>query len=631
MLAVGRNHRLNLLIFAITCLLVLIGFLSLLRLLKAEFYILTLTCMSLTITLGMLRTTWLFILTTLTSYELICLSWALASNFQTLPRDDIYHYYPFTAYIYNTGHIGYHEGEVLERIFLGSITPWPAWHILQVSLAHMINIDLFYVVQIIQALTTAPLTILATLVLARALATIMFKPLNIDTLHFPRFFYLIVIFTSYSSLYSWTNTNPVSRSLSAILYLLVLYAILKLLYKKKLSWYIVISLIIFSNVFVHPYWSLSLPLWLILLSIITYLLANLLFIRRFKKYKLLHFNLTKSRYILAIGLAIFILAIVRILYYTHTARIELAKAFEILIRGNYQDVLGIRRVPPWLKTRELEYLFFEAHPLESLIYWLVWTTDFIPVVLAIYMLVKVVPLLVKGKVDVFIVILLSMLIAAAHVLIITGMASEGLVSKYALELNYPLIALLASIALFEIIQIRLPRIKNSLALIIVLLFVLTAGLSLGTRTYQASFIWSSTITFEAKGMHSTHAIPLMRFCNVYCDYYKFDYILSDDTITRIFIPLHVYIEFAKKESQRIPQSFMLVAEKNIDEALILSTRSFKPTYWQLRSLACWIMGSSVFKPLDLPKIISKAKHIILTSSNLVYQDSLNNRIYLFSK
>lgn len=631
---VDRNNRLNLLSFMMVYLLVLMGFLSLLRLIKAEFYVLVLICISLVIVFGMLKTIQLFILAVLISYELICLSWALASNFQTLPRDDIYHYYPFTMYIHNTGHINYHErGETFERIFLGNIAPWPAWHIVQVSLAYIINIDLFYIVQIIQALTTAPLTILITLALARTLTTIMLELASVNASSFSKFFkhfyfYSIVIFIPYSSFYVWTNTNPVSRSMSVILYLLVLYMILKAFYGKDTSWYVMLALIVFSNAFIHPYWSLSLPLWLVLLSVTIYLLINLS-----KKYKLLYSNptkLMKSKYILVIGLAIFILAFTRIIYYTYIAKIEIAKAFEELISESHRDILGVRRIPPWIKTTELQYLFFEVHPLESLIYWLVWIVDLIPIMLAIYMLIRSMFLFVKGKVDELTTILLSMLTVAILVLIITGIASKGLVTKYAMELNYASSALLASVTLFKITSVS-PRIKNSLLLVIVLLFVLTAGLSLGTRTYQASFIWSSTITFEAKGMHSTHAIPLMNFCNAYCNYYEFDYILSDDTITRIFIPLHVYIEFAKKEFQRIPQSFILIVDRNIDEALILSTRSFKPTYWHLRSLACWITGSPIFKPLDLPRIINEAKYIILANSNLVYQDGLNNRIYLFNK
>ena len=568
---------------ALVMLFTLVGIFALLKTIQPEFYVFAMAGMSLvTIFSLMKKKIKIFLYTVFIVYELICLSWALASNFQTLPRYDIYHYYPFTRYIYETGHFNYPDAKTLEKIFFGTIVPWPLWHIVQVCLSQVTRLDLFYTTQIVQALTTVPLTILVTTVLAKNMGKFVLRDRHSSARinkGYLNIMYLVTILISFSSFFVYSNTNPVSRSFAGTLYLLLFYLLVKALYEAHvLLNCTILFLIILSIVFAHPYWSLATPLVLITTCVILYVLSKVV-----KVSEAIYLDMARSA--LVIGLSSFMASIVWITYYTYAAKTSLADALRKLILMGGQDVLGINVVKPWLETTNVQYAFFKVHPLEHLVYWLVWATDLVIIALAVPNILVIVLSTVKKRLSKVNAILMSILVASTTILLMTGISSSGLVTRYAIKLVYVpagVIAVLSLSKLTNALKTRSFKLAKFLLAIIVVLYIMTASLSLGVRTYQASFIWSSMITFEDKGMPSTHAIPLMNFCNKYCNYYAYDYILTDDLTTRVFMPLNVFIEFTERGGKMAPQKFTWILYKNVHKALILSVKNFKPSYWSLK-------------------------------------------------
>ena len=111
--------------------------------------------------------------------------------------------------------------------------------------------------------------------------------------------------------------------------------------------------------------------------------------------------------------------------------------------------------------------------------------------------------------------------------IIYWVASSGELPRYAIYLAYTSIAILAALA-FEQLVAKANVVTSIILALVIILFIITATLSLGTRTYQAPFIWSSNTSFEKAGMHGTRAEPIMSFFNTYCGCIAFNAILTDD-------------------------------------------------------------------------------------------------------
>ncbi|NPA98700.1 MAG: hypothetical protein GXO43_04910 [Crenarchaeota archaeon] len=596
--------------------------LALTRATMPQLYVVAITMLSLVLGFALLRRSKLWFLCSLViAYLVISLSWSLAYGFSTLPRDDVYHYYPFTKYVYVTGHFTYAGKEkLLERIFFDIIVPWPAWHILVVSISKIMGLNLFYSYQVSQMLTTSLLTILVPIALVRCLA----RDLNND---YSRIAYLIASILPFVSFVVFSNTNPVSRSFAIALYLLILYLLVKSIAGSLVPSAVAMFIVLLCVDFTHPYWCLALPTMLLLSCMLMMLVVKLM-------------RCYRSNYVYLLGRKLAILSfvtlassVVWILYFTWGARASLINAIERLAEMRWSNILGLKIAEPWLKTEAVQAMFFKVYPLEHVVYWMVWITDLIPIALALAGFIIMVLSMIKGRrVGIRCFSVLALLLSSLVIAILTGASSSGLVTRYAIPLVY-IAMMLFLIALAP--EMRRTSALRSLfrkrcviwvlAIAILSLYVITAALSLGTRTYQASFIWSGSITLEDKGMHAAFVQPLMSFCNRYCIYQQFSYLLCDDSIVRVFLPLNVFMNFTLKTASLYggamsPISFTMLANHNISNALILSVRNFKPLYWDLRSLT-WLH-------IDIVKLFEKSKEIIRIDGDMLYNNGRDKVLFI---
>ena len=597
--------------FVLSLLLVYIASFALMRLLIAEIYVYALIMLVLLTIIHVSRNNVVFF-TYLVSvtYFLVISSWSLASGFLILPRNDIYHYYPFMRYIYEIGCFTTHVSlKELEDLFLGIITPWPIWHILIVMFSRITLIELFYTVQVSQLLMTAPLIVLASKAMASRLYN---KSENKDSISS----YLLMAMIPFSSFYVYTNTNPVSRSYAEALYVLLVLILLKMHSHFRSCDYITLMLITCATIFAHPLWSMSIPTFLL-----SYIMILFIFMLVASNVKFLY-----PLRLFMIGFIGIGVSIIWILYCTHTAKMTMIELLKHLSTFEpYRDLLGQKIMEPWLKTALVQGEFFKVHPLEYIIRVFVWITDLLPLTIILFIIL---PSIIRNPRCIIkestTIVLLSLCITSIMVALLVGAGSNGFLTRYVKVLVYVPLCLYAVYGIRYLSKFnRNVRLQQILVITLVALYVLTSSLSLGTRTYQASFIWSSNISFQDKGMHSPYYMGVVRFFSKFCNYESYRDIIADDTIIRIFFNSTTFIKLSKLYGLMPPHTLASLLElyggSRQYNVLILSIRNFKPTYWALRGWVC--------NRTDLPTLVEKVKQLAIGRAFRVYDDG-RGRIYL---
>lgn len=557
---------------------------SLMRIIIPEFYIFSVVALSIILITSRSKTIIILIITEI--YVLIAIAWALASNFSTLPRDDPYHYFRFTKYIYQTKH--FYINETSEKIFLANIAPWPLWEEFLVILADVYSVDPFIITQVTQGMTTAPLTILLSIMFAKL---IFCK----EEVRGNKLYLWSSLFIPFLSFFVFANTNPVSRSYALVLYILAFYLIIKTMVVKYYLYenIVLLMMILFTLALSHPYYCVAIPI------ILTFLGLQIILISKYKVVKLE--KILDFRYFIMVTLVSIISSTIWIIYNTFEIRKFIVMAIDTLMSFRwYYDIFGIRKSSSWLETQYIEVKFFKEHLLEKLLYWIVWLTDFIPILLAaIEIIILITKIKKQEKIDNVQALLFLLSISLAALFLLSGASSHGEIAGYSIPLIYVSVSGLAMNVL--------KRMQTKISTIIMLtsiLYIISATLSLGTRTYQAAFIWSSNISFEDKGMHSKYLTAVMQFYNKYFNPI-FKYVLTDDYIVNCFTDALNPITYV------FSWNFML--ERG--DVLFISVRYLKPLYWDINP---WY-GKDILGMID-------KFHQFLKMSNLIYNDG-NGKIY----
>jgi len=550
----------SILIILILQILALIGIISLLRILSPEIYVISLFALS-TITVYSVfkNKLYVFITSTFIIYLIITLSWSLSSNFTILPRDDPYHYYMFTEYVYQTGYI-----TVLpeySNLFASALPSWPNWHVILVSFSYILGITPYVSYQVIQTLSTAPLILLILLIMVQNLLMHSNKRLLYSG------FYVAI--TAFSSFIVFVNTNPVSRALGFILFLLSMYIIQKIYQNFMINKLIILIILMISLSLSHPAWALVAFLFIFF----TYTLTNAM-------------NSIKGRSNLYvyIGLILFITSFLITAIFSDLAT-KFANLFLLIDLNKF--ISNLLNAIPLLnseKTTSPTLLVSSSH-FEQIIYYLMYILDFLPHFLLISSIIILLKLHKQKSfiTDIsFLLFLLSMSISSYLIFVVSNIGSNILyLGSYAYVA--PLIYVTSNMFSVSVMYLyflnKNEKILKITLCIFIILYILTAGLSLGNRSYQATFIWSSHVSFEERGMHSPDMENVMTFCNKYCDFHQFNRIIFDDKHV-VFLPIDIYLYVYNKTKY-----FNLCKEdfSSIDSnSLIISSRNFLPTYWDLR-------------------------------------------------
>jgi len=429
------NHRI--IVFLLSYLLILVGVIALFRLIAAEVYAIVIMCLAIIISIAAVRRdNFVFLYSILATYIVICLSWVSASHSTTLPCDDICHYYPFAKFVYEFGHFTYPGMEKeLEQIFLGNVASWPGWHIFLASLSNVLGLDLFYTVQVAQSLSTTPLALLTSFIIGK---TLLYSKRG--KAEAP---YLLTVMIPFLSFYVYSNTNPVSRSFTSVLYLLNIYVLFKSIIERYECWFIILLILLLSIVYSHPTWSLLGSLTL-LLTPITILLADKFILRRQNDGESGDVYIKTMFLISLVALSS---SVSWIFYSTYFARLTFVKAVETLLSGLWRDILGLSIARDWLQTQSLGVQVFKTHVLEPVISWMVWVTDLTPIVVAILGLILALKMLLHKELIMLWKLTLALIIASTLVTLITGMSSSGLITRYGLLLIYIPLLILATLTI----------------------------------------------------------------------------------------------------------------------------------------------------------------------------------------
>lgn len=595
-------------VLIIVILLIFISMLALSRLLVPEIYLLAIVSLAVIVSVAIMkRDTFHFLSSILVTYVAICLSWSLASGFTAPPRSDIYHYYPYTRFIYESGHITHSgAGEEFERIFINTIAPWPAWHILLASFSHITSLDLLYVVQLIQPLVMAPLVILMSFNIGKILAHNEKDKTKVFTN------YLLAIMLPFLSFYVFYNTNPVSRSFASGLYLLVVYTLFRIIMGQDKSSNIILIISLICITYTHPYWSLAVPLVILLVFVLSLFIDRLVVRDQGNDYKVL----------LMTPLAILITSATWIIYYTYTFKVSMMHALRTFLTLGWKDILSLDILTTHLEASSMQEEFFKVHPLEPIIYWLVWATDLIPIVVAAPSLFFALSAIINRKLNKLWMLTFILAISSILVTIFTVAPTTGLRQHYAVTMIYLPLTMLASLTVSRLLGESYNRKLTTKIIItfIVLLFIIVSSLSLGTRGYQASFIWSHDISFEDKGLHSTHGKPLMDFCNRYCNYNTFSDILTDDPVVRVHLNTSIFLELSKSVGTMPPRHYCGFLDITKHNVLLISVRSFKPMYGHLID--------QIWYGIDPRRCEEIVKSLVYSRSLRLYDNSYSQLFYL---
>jgi len=548
------------LIILILQILALISIISLLRILSPEIYVISLFALS-TITVYSVfkNKLYVFITSTFIIYLIITLSWSLASNFTILPRDDPYHYYMFTEYVYQTGYI-----TVLpeySNLFASALPSWPNWHVILVSFSYFLGITPYVSYQVIQTLSTAPFILLTLLIMVQNLLMHSNKRLLYSG------FYVAI--TAFSSFIVFVNTNPVSRALGFSLFLLSVYIIQKIYRNIMINELIILIILMISLSLSHPAWALVTFLFIIF----TYTLTNVMS----------HIKGRGNLYVY-IGLILLITSFLIIAIFSDLAT-KIANLFLLIDLNKF--ISNLLNAIPLLnseKTTSPTLLVSSSH-FEQIIYYLMYVLDFLPHFLLLYSIIILLKLYKQKSfiTDIsFLLFLLSMSISSYLIFVISNVGSNILyLGSYAYVA--PLIYVTSNMFSVSVMYLyflnKNEKILKTTLCIFIILYILIAGLSLGNRSYQATFIWSSHVSFEERGMHSPDMENVMTFCNKYCDFRQFNRIIFDDKHV-VFLPIDIYLYLYNKTKY-----FNLCKEKfssSDSNSLIISSRNFLPTYWDLR-------------------------------------------------
>lgn len=600
---------LTIIVIPYTILLTFLGLLGLTRVTAPEIYLISVLGFSLSMILAYIANDYSsYIVSLSVAYVLMSLSWPLASRFTNLLRGDVYHYYPFTRYIYELGTFS----GASEKIFGVYVPHWPAWHVELTVLARVLGIELFHIVQIGQAFTTVPLTLLIAM---------LFSKLCNEGRRCIK--YLTPLFLCFISFTVFTNTNPVPRSFAYLLTFLALYITITTILKRKLSYVVLLSLILSSLILTHPYNATITPL--IILIFISVLIIT-------GKFRSKGIPLMKNLYIMKmalpepilygslIGLSLNILWIT---YSTRGTTYQFANYIQKILnmvwfrwepKGYVK--MKIKGYEGWVKTTEIQHIYFRTHPIEPYITKLVWICDILAISLAIAgWLLAVFSKRFSNDKRLKLPALMAFstfLIFLINAFIIVGYPDRAFVA------SLPLVASFASILIASIPK---HSVRRTVACALILTYTLIAALSLGVRTYQASFIWSSRISFEDKGMPTTHAIPIMDFVNKYGKFNSYEHIVADDPMARILIKdIRYYIRYVE-QYRRFPEKPSLILDNNAYNTLVIVMRDFKPCYWTLRSVT-WGLKSIE----DINSLITELRERV-NSTNLVYNDGVTKAYF----
>jgi len=281
--------------------------------------------------------------------------------------------------------------------------------------------------------------------------------------------------------------------------------------------------------------------------------------------------------------ATFITSVTWIMYYTYTFKVSMIHALESFLTSGLKDILSLDILTTHLEASSMQGDFFKVHPLEPVIYWLVWATDLIPMVVALPSLFSALSAITNKQLNKFYMLTFILAISSILVAILTVSPAVGLRQYYGAVMVYLPLVMLASHTISKFLGENYDRKLTARVTIvfIILLYIVTSSLSLGTRGYQAPFIWSHDISFEDKGLHSTHGKPLMDFCNKYCNYNTFSDILTDDVVVRIYLNTSIFLDLSKRIGIMPPRYYCKFLDVNKQNVLLISVRNLKPAYGDL--------------------------------------------------
>lgn len=515
---------------------------------------------------------------------LVSVSWMLSSRLAILPRDDVYHYYPYMMYIRGTGRLAPPtEAAWFEKIFLGTVVPWPLWPVLVASLSVVTGAPLPYMVQAVQVLTTVPLTIAASAAVAGVLGGEGRRGRGV---------YLLVFLIPLLSFYVFTNTNPVSRAMPAALYLAAVYLMARIASGGSLPDYAALLILCLGMVFSHPYWSLAAPL------LVAGYAASLYILRVLTRSPRGVVTRATVRRLMGVSAATASVAYAWLLYSTHTARASLVEMLEKAMDNGLGDILGLGLLRPWARMAQIQHGFFTVPATEHMVYWVVWLADLSPVVLALPAAAGVLAALL-GRRRLGAGLLAASSLAASGVVVAaaTGIASSGLVTRYAILLVYTPVCMAAALAVSRGGG-GLGRAWLALGTVAAVVMAASAALSLGTRSYQAAFTWGG-VGFMERGMHTPYASGPAEYCRSYCSYRLFDSLYSDDQAYRVYMGLEAFMQLAERMNTMPPESVLKLPGGLHGTVLVAVTRGLTPTYWMLKDKTWY--GVDIGERLDTVK------------------------------
>lgn len=608
MAKIMRQRFTNILYYTLTILVTLVAYISLLRIIKAEFYILALVVYIMLIAICYVEKSYNRFLTTVIIVTLIIsLSWPLASHFTNLPRGDIYHYYPFTRYIYKYGSF---KGAT-EKVFGVYVPHWPIWHIDIAVLSHISGIDLFYIAQIYNVFTLA--------LLAPIIILLFINHIDLKFINFKEIRYIALILFAFNNFTVYMYTTPAPRSSAYVLSFIAIYLVLKLATSYSIKAVLPVAILLTALIFLHPFNATFFLSTLVIFGMLLMIPMRIKYMKILSIKLKIYIQNVSLKNILIIASSGLLFNICWLLYNALTIVHQSSGYIKNIF--NIKTANTVSRYVARLSLPSIQRELFKMHPLEPYISKAIWTADILILTLAIAGFIVFYFLILKDRVGnklgsiPLVYITISLFLIFLIDLFITKM------DPYRVFLfSIPLISLFASIPIILISNLNFRKI---LFLGMIILYISTAALSLGTIAYQASFIWSSKITFEDKGLLTTHGIPVMSFINKYGDFNSYEHVLADDPIVKILVKNFDYYISYVKGHKGFPEDVTLIYSEHVHNTLAIDLRNFKPLYGILRKT---ISGAVNIKNINIAQAELK-KYI--SSKNLVYNNNLTHVYFIF--
>jgi len=579
----------HLIYYLVITVLTLISIFALQKILPSELYVVSLLMMFIVMLNSSKRD--LALSTVIIALFIVYSSWALATQWTTLPRSDPLPYYEYLKNVADAGRI-------IEHDYMDSM---PFWPLLNTIYSEVCSVSLLETVQLLNSILYAILVPASTIIIYQH----YYPALKYGSSRYVHIsFVLALILATLSSFTVFNATNPKSASLSLLLGYLITAILTRIFTVREMNYPVAILMILFSISFVeyHLYESFMFFITYLIMLILLFLSNQL---------KLLYNDMVASLRVFIRMLLIFVASL--IVWYLSLLAVspgEIRTIINALLKPQcnieeraYEPLTGID------VKQYFEELYYIPRDLLLILDRLVlinYSILLIPA--AISCLLTTLIILSKRKHVMAMELFFKYMLSAAFIVtpIQAALFATGL--DKLLICFIPLIAVVSGSFIGRfLVKIRSNSLAASFAIMIMFTYVSGSVLTLGSKNYPAIFVWSGDVTPESMGFSSRWGSYALHIINTFIERSAVTIYADSKGILNALAGKDIASDLLNP-SLCTPDKLASVKEATV----IIILRNFLPYYIAHKYVSLSIKEYRMF--------INSIKKVVVDTYNLVYYE-----------